>query len=68
MLQSCGMFKWGSISSEQPGPESMAGNCAGATPPEDFSSLKQVEVPEKTKSLGTKHAGDSVSDTVPYVS
>ncbi|NWY98220.1 PACS2 protein, partial [Loxia curvirostra] len=26
-----------------------------------------VEVPEKTKSLGTKHAGDSVSDTVPYV-
>ncbi|NWT73301.1 PACS2 protein, partial [Prunella himalayana] len=25
-----------------------------------------VEVPEKTKSLGTKHAGDSVSDTVPY--
>lgn len=46
----------------------MAGNCAGAKPPEDFSSLKQVEVPEKTKSLGTKHAGDSVSDTVPYVS
>ncbi|KAM3668172.1 phosphofurin acidic cluster sorting protein 2 isoform X1 [Ammospiza nelsoni] len=28
----------------------------------------QVEVPEKTKSLGTKHAGDSVSDTVPYES
>ncbi|XP_066048115.1 phosphofurin acidic cluster sorting protein 2 isoform X8 [Chamaea fasciata] len=27
-----------------------------------------VEVPEKTKSLGTKHAGDSVSDTVPYES
>ncbi|NXB18861.1 PACS2 protein, partial [Rhagologus leucostigma] len=26
-----------------------------------------VEVPEKTKSLGAKHAGDSVSDTVPYV-
>ncbi|XP_039928295.1 phosphofurin acidic cluster sorting protein 2 isoform X9 [Hirundo rustica] len=26
----------------------------------------QVEVPEKTKSLGIKHAGDSVSDTVPY--
>ncbi|NXW73147.1 PACS2 protein, partial [Hirundo rustica] len=26
-----------------------------------------VEVPEKTKSLGIKHAGDSVSDTVPYV-
>ncbi|NWV33756.1 PACS2 protein, partial [Grantiella picta] len=25
-----------------------------------------VEVPEKTKSLGTKHAGDSVSDTAPY--
>ncbi|XP_057258365.1 phosphofurin acidic cluster sorting protein 2 isoform X3 [Pezoporus wallicus] len=25
-----------------------------------------VEVPEKTKSLGTKHAGDSVSDTVSY--
>ncbi|NXO68045.1 PACS2 protein, partial [Phainopepla nitens] len=25
-----------------------------------------VEVPEKTKSLGTKHAGDSVSDSVPY--
>ncbi|NXB84899.1 PACS2 protein, partial [Vidua chalybeata] len=25
-----------------------------------------VEVPEKTKSLGSKHAGDSVSDTVPY--
>ncbi|XP_039928305.1 phosphofurin acidic cluster sorting protein 2 isoform X15 [Hirundo rustica] len=25
-----------------------------------------VEVPEKTKSLGIKHAGDSVSDTVPY--
>ncbi|XP_053806282.1 phosphofurin acidic cluster sorting protein 2 isoform X7 [Vidua macroura] len=28
----------------------------------------QVEVPEKTKSLGSKHAGDSVSDTVPYES
>ncbi|NWT79110.1 PACS2 protein, partial [Lanius ludovicianus] len=27
-----------------------------------------VEVPEKTKSLGTKHAGDSVSDTIPYES
>ncbi|XP_068055333.1 phosphofurin acidic cluster sorting protein 2 isoform X4 [Anomalospiza imberbis] len=27
-----------------------------------------VEVPEKTKSLGSKHAGDSVSDTVPYES
>ncbi|XP_030809048.1 LOW QUALITY PROTEIN: phosphofurin acidic cluster sorting protein 2 [Camarhynchus parvulus] len=27
-----------------------------------------VEVPEKTKSLGTKHSGDSVSDTVPYES
>uniref|UniRef100_A0A8D0ESE8 Phosphofurin acidic cluster sorting protein 2 n=1 Tax=Strix occidentalis caurina TaxID=311401 RepID=A0A8D0ESE8_STROC len=27
-----------------------------------------VEVPEKTKSLGTKHAGDSISDTVSYVS
>ncbi|KFO79568.1 Phosphofurin acidic cluster sorting protein 2, partial [Cuculus canorus] len=26
-----------------------------------------VEVPEKTKSLGTKHAGDSISDTVTYV-
>ncbi|NXM24030.1 PACS2 protein, partial [Oxyruncus cristatus] len=26
-----------------------------------------VEVPEKTKSLGTKHTGDSISDTVPYV-
>ncbi|NWH56019.1 PACS2 protein, partial [Geococcyx californianus] len=25
-----------------------------------------VEVPEKTKSLGTKHAGDSISDTVCY--
>ncbi|NXK36900.1 PACS2 protein, partial [Piprites chloris] len=25
-----------------------------------------VEVPEKTKSLGTKHTGDSISDTVPY--
>ncbi|XP_057258373.1 phosphofurin acidic cluster sorting protein 2 isoform X11 [Pezoporus wallicus] len=29
-------------------------------------SSPQVEVPEKTKSLGTKHAGDSVSDTVSY--
>ncbi|XP_023787608.1 phosphofurin acidic cluster sorting protein 2 isoform X2 [Cyanistes caeruleus] len=28
----------------------------------------QVEVPEKTKSLGTKHGGDSVSDSVPYES
>ncbi|XP_029888269.1 phosphofurin acidic cluster sorting protein 2 isoform X6 [Harpia harpyja] len=27
-----------------------------------------VEVPEKTKSLGTKHAGDSISDTVSYES
>ncbi|XP_027514168.1 phosphofurin acidic cluster sorting protein 2 isoform X6 [Corapipo altera] len=27
-----------------------------------------VEVPEKTKSLGTKHTGDSISDTVPYES
>ncbi|NXX95214.1 PACS2 protein, partial [Centropus bengalensis] len=27
-----------------------------------------VEVPEKTKSLGTKHAGDSVSDIVSYES
>ncbi|NXC13529.1 PACS2 protein, partial [Corythaeola cristata] len=27
-----------------------------------------VEVPEKTKSLGTKHAGDSISDTVSYSS
>ncbi|XP_068272916.1 phosphofurin acidic cluster sorting protein 2 isoform X6 [Nyctibius grandis] len=27
-----------------------------------------VEVPEKTKSLGPKHAGDSISDTVPYES
>ncbi|XP_005528705.2 PREDICTED: phosphofurin acidic cluster sorting protein 2 isoform X1 [Pseudopodoces humilis] len=27
-----------------------------------------VEVPEKTKSLGTKHGGDSVSDSVPYES
>ncbi|KFW64755.1 Phosphofurin acidic cluster sorting protein 2, partial [Pygoscelis adeliae] len=26
-----------------------------------------VEVPEKAKSLGTKHAGDSISDTVSYV-
>ncbi|NWS16604.1 PACS2 protein, partial [Pachyramphus minor] len=25
-----------------------------------------VEVPEKTKSLATKHTGDSISDTVPY--
>lgn len=46
----------------------MAGNGAGAKPPVDFSSLKQVEVPEKTKSLGSKHASDSVSDIVPYVS
>ncbi|KAM9007956.1 phosphofurin acidic cluster sorting protein 2 isoform 7-T7 [Ara ararauna] len=29
-------------------------------------SSPQVEVPEKTKSLGTKHAGDSISDTVSY--
>ncbi|XP_074894501.1 phosphofurin acidic cluster sorting protein 2 isoform X10 [Buteo buteo] len=27
-----------------------------------------VEVPEKTKNLGTKHAGDSISDTVSYES
>ncbi|XP_075012742.1 phosphofurin acidic cluster sorting protein 2 isoform X17 [Calonectris borealis] len=27
-----------------------------------------VEVPEKTKSLGTKHTGDSISDTVSYES
>ncbi|XP_074452532.1 phosphofurin acidic cluster sorting protein 2 isoform X12 [Larus michahellis] len=27
-----------------------------------------VEVPEKTKSLGAKHAGDSISDTVSYES
>uniref|UniRef100_A0A669PHF8 Phosphofurin acidic cluster sorting protein 2 n=1 Tax=Phasianus colchicus TaxID=9054 RepID=A0A669PHF8_PHACC len=27
-----------------------------------------VEVPEKTKSLGTKHADDSISDTVSFVS
>ncbi|KAM6262950.1 phosphofurin acidic cluster sorting protein 2 isoform 2-T2 [Spheniscus humboldti] len=27
-----------------------------------------VEVPEKAKSLGTKHAGDSISDTVSYES
>ncbi|XP_075616349.1 phosphofurin acidic cluster sorting protein 2 isoform X7 [Balearica regulorum gibbericeps] len=27
-----------------------------------------VEVPEKTKSLGTKHAGDTISDTVSYES
>ncbi|NXU81451.1 PACS2 protein, partial [Oreotrochilus melanogaster] len=27
-----------------------------------------VEVPEKAKSLGSKHAGDSISDTVSYVS
>ncbi|NXX45107.1 PACS2 protein, partial [Tricholaema leucomelas] len=27
-----------------------------------------VEVPEKTKSLGTKHTGDSISDNVSYVS
>ncbi|XP_061859432.1 phosphofurin acidic cluster sorting protein 2 isoform X6 [Colius striatus] len=31
-------------------------------------SSPQVEVPEKTKSLGTKHAGDSISDTVSYES
>ncbi|XP_017671265.1 PREDICTED: phosphofurin acidic cluster sorting protein 2 isoform X7 [Lepidothrix coronata] len=31
-------------------------------------SSPQVEVPEKTKSLGTKHTGDSISDTVPYES
>ncbi|XP_053928648.1 phosphofurin acidic cluster sorting protein 2 isoform X13 [Cuculus canorus] len=31
-------------------------------------SSPQVEVPEKTKSLGTKHAGDSISDTVTYES
>ncbi|XP_071420787.1 phosphofurin acidic cluster sorting protein 2 isoform X6 [Pithys albifrons albifrons] len=27
-----------------------------------------VEVPEKTKSLGSKHTGDGISDTVPYES
>lgn len=48
--------------------ESVAENHAGAVSPNDFSPLKQVEVPEKTKSLGTKHAGDSISDTVCYVS
>ncbi|XP_069718545.1 phosphofurin acidic cluster sorting protein 2 isoform X9 [Phaenicophaeus curvirostris] len=31
-------------------------------------SSPQVEVPEKTKNLGTKHAGDSISDTVSYES
>ncbi|XP_062436963.1 phosphofurin acidic cluster sorting protein 2 isoform X6 [Rhea pennata] len=31
-------------------------------------SSPQVEVPEKSKSLGTKHAGDSISDTVSYES
>ncbi|XP_009318878.1 PREDICTED: phosphofurin acidic cluster sorting protein 2 isoform X1 [Pygoscelis adeliae] len=31
-------------------------------------SSPQVEVPEKAKSLGTKHAGDSISDTVSYES
>ncbi|XP_054067464.1 phosphofurin acidic cluster sorting protein 2 isoform X9 [Rissa tridactyla] len=31
-------------------------------------SSPQVEVPEKTKSLGAKHAGDSISDTVSYES
>ncbi|XP_075012737.1 phosphofurin acidic cluster sorting protein 2 isoform X13 [Calonectris borealis] len=31
-------------------------------------SSPQVEVPEKTKSLGTKHTGDSISDTVSYES
>ncbi|KAM6065993.1 phosphofurin acidic cluster sorting protein 2 isoform 6-T6 [Chlamydotis macqueenii] len=31
-------------------------------------SSPQVEVPEKTKSLGTKHVGDSISDTVSYES
>lgn len=56
------------MSFEQPDPESVTENCAGAIPPDDFSPLKQVEVPEKTKSLGTKHAGDSISDTVSYVS
>lgn len=67
-MQSCTMFKWRSVSFEQPDPESVTENCAGAIPPDDFSPLKQVEVPEKTKSLGTKHAGDSISDTVSYVS
>uniref|UniRef100_A0A8C3PK00 Phosphofurin acidic cluster sorting protein 2 n=1 Tax=Calidris pygmaea TaxID=425635 RepID=A0A8C3PK00_9CHAR len=31
-------------------------------------SSPQVEVPEKTKGLGAKHAGDSISDTVSYES
>ncbi|KAM6396655.1 phosphofurin acidic cluster sorting protein 2 isoform 18-T18 [Pluvialis apricaria] len=31
-------------------------------------SSPQVEVPEKTKSLGAKHTGDSISDTVSYES
>ncbi|XP_031451587.1 phosphofurin acidic cluster sorting protein 2 isoform X1 [Phasianus colchicus] len=31
-------------------------------------SSPQVEVPEKTKSLGTKHADDSISDTVSFES
>ncbi|XP_074007335.1 phosphofurin acidic cluster sorting protein 2 isoform X1 [Numenius arquata] len=31
-------------------------------------SSPQVEVPEKTKNLGAKHAGDSISDTVSYES
>lgn len=56
------------VSFEQTDLESMAESCAGAIPSKDFSPLKQVEVPEKTKSLGTKHAGDSISDTVSYVS
>lgn len=68
VLQSCAMFKWRSVSFEQPDPESVAENCAGAITPNDFSPLKQVEVPEKTKNLGAKHVGDSISDTVSYVS
>uniref|UniRef100_A0A493T5E2 Phosphofurin acidic cluster sorting protein 2 n=1 Tax=Anas platyrhynchos platyrhynchos TaxID=8840 RepID=A0A493T5E2_ANAPP len=31
-------------------------------------SSPQVEVPEKSKTLGTKHAGDSISDTVSFES
>ncbi|XP_076195935.1 phosphofurin acidic cluster sorting protein 2 isoform X4 [Aptenodytes patagonicus] len=31
-------------------------------------SSPQAEVPEKAKSLGTKHAGDSISDTISYES
>jgi len=68
LLQSSVLFKRRSVSFAQPDPESVAENCAGAIPPNDFSPPKQVEVPEKTKSLGAKHTGDSISDTVSYVS